>query len=366
MTEAAGFVDPDGRGLGVVAADLDDDNRIDLYVANDMSANYLFHNLGGFRFEETAFHRGRGRQLERRLSVGHGHRLRRPRRRRPARPGRHQLLRRVDHALPQPGRRPVRGPHRRVGLAAPTRQLLGFGIAFLDANNDGRLDLISANGHVSDYAPAFPWKMPIQLLTGGPDGRLTDASARAGEPFRARSTWAAAWPRATLTTTAGSTRSSSPRTSRSSTCTTKTAQGGHWLTLRLEGVRSNRDGVGARVVVEAGDGRQSQQRFGGGSYQSAGDPRLHFGLARFARGSSGWKCGGHRGRSTGTMIWKPIVATCSARGPRRRSSCRGGIDVRTIVGHRLESEGFDACQALSRRKSAAAESRSRSERPCWP
>ncbi len=48
MTAAAGFVDPDGRGLGVVAADLDDDNRIDLYVANDMTANYLFRNLGGF------------------------------------------------------------------------------------------------------------------------------------------------------------------------------------------------------------------------------------------------------------------------------------------------------------------------------
>ena len=142
-----------------------------------------------------------------------------------------------------------------MGLAAPTRYLLGFGIAFLDANNDGRLDLISANGHVSDYAPVFPWKMPIQLLTGGPDGRLTDASARAGDPFRPLH-WAAAWPRATSTTTAGSTRSSSPRTSRSSTCTTRPPAGGHWVTLRLEGVRSNRDGVGARVVVEAGGRRQ--------------------------------------------------------------------------------------------------------------
>src|SRR5262249_46579270 len=53
VTTEAGFVDSDGRGLGVVAADLDGDNKIDLYVANDMSANYLFHNLGGFRFEET-------------------------------------------------------------------------------------------------------------------------------------------------------------------------------------------------------------------------------------------------------------------------------------------------------------------------
>src|SRR5205085_603982 len=70
-----------------------------------------------------------------------------------------------------------------IGLAAPSRKLLGFGIAFLDANHDGRLDLISTNGHVSDYRPASPWTMPIQLLVGGPDGRLTDVSPRAGPPF---------------------------------------------------------------------------------------------------------------------------------------------------------------------------------------
>ena len=58
VTSEAKFVDPDGRGLGVVAADLDDDNRIDLYVANDLSANYLFRNRGKFQFEEVAFAAG--------------------------------------------------------------------------------------------------------------------------------------------------------------------------------------------------------------------------------------------------------------------------------------------------------------------
>src|SRR5262249_24611173 len=58
VTPSAGFVDPDGRGLGGVAAHLDDDHRIDLFVANDMSANYLFRNRSGFRFEETAFPAG--------------------------------------------------------------------------------------------------------------------------------------------------------------------------------------------------------------------------------------------------------------------------------------------------------------------
>ena len=52
VTREAGMVEQGGRGLGVVAADLDDDGRIDVFVANDTTANDLFHNLGGFRFEE--------------------------------------------------------------------------------------------------------------------------------------------------------------------------------------------------------------------------------------------------------------------------------------------------------------------------
>ena len=60
-------------------------------------------------------------------------------------------------------------------------------------------------------------------------------------------------------------------------------QGGHWLTLRLEGSSSNRDAVGARVTVVAGGRRFSDWRMGGGSYQSASDPRLHFGLGAIDR-----------------------------------------------------------------------------------
>ena len=48
-----------------------------------------------------------------------------------------------------------------IGLPAPSRPLLGFGAAFLDANNDGWLDLITANGHVLDARPRFPWTMPL-------------------------------------------------------------------------------------------------------------------------------------------------------------------------------------------------------------
>ena len=51
-----------------------------------------------------------------------------------------------------------------INLAAPTRRLLGFGIAFFDADNDGALDVLSANGHVLDPRPQIPWTMPLQLL----------------------------------------------------------------------------------------------------------------------------------------------------------------------------------------------------------
>ena len=58
----------------------------------------------------------------------------------------------------------VHRPHRGRRPAAPSRFLLGFGIAFLDVNNDGCLDLATANGHVNDLRPKLPYAMPAQLL----------------------------------------------------------------------------------------------------------------------------------------------------------------------------------------------------------
>ena len=70
-----------------------------------------------------------------------------------------------------------------VGLKAPSRFLLGFGITFLDVDNDGCLDLATANGHIHDLRPNIPYAMPAQLLTGDLKGRLTDVTEQAGAPW---------------------------------------------------------------------------------------------------------------------------------------------------------------------------------------
>ncbi len=73
---------------------------------------------------------------------------------------------------------------RSVGLLAASRYRLGFGVAFLDADNDGRLDLATAYGHVNDHRPVFPYAMPAQLLLGTAGGRLVDVSTSAGAPWQ--------------------------------------------------------------------------------------------------------------------------------------------------------------------------------------
>ena len=168
----------------MVAADFDDDGRLDLFVANDGTANFLFLNRGGLRFEEAGHARGsrprRGGGYRAGMGVARGDL---------DGDGRPDLA--VTNFFGESttfyqnlGDGLFTDRTAAVGLSAPTRYRLGFGVAFLDADDDGRLDLLTVNGHIADERPEIPYAMPAQLMLGGANGRLTDVSAAAGPPFQ--------------------------------------------------------------------------------------------------------------------------------------------------------------------------------------
>jgi tetratricopeptide (TPR) repeat protein len=277
VTDEAGIVDRDGRGLGVVAADLDDDGRVDLFVANDMTANLFFRNLGNLKFEEIGHPAGVASNAEGGYQAGMGVAC-----------GDLDGDGRPDLAVTNffgesttfyrnLGGAMFADATAAVGLKAPSRFLLGFGAVFLDVDNDGRLDLATANGHIHDLRPNTPYAMPAQLLVGGPDGRLTDVTRRVGEPWTV--------PRIGRGLTGADLDNDGrldlllvAQNAPLAFFHNRTVGAGHFVTLALEGTASNRDAVGARVTVTAGGRRQTAWRIGGGSYASASDPRLHFGL----------------------------------------------------------------------------------------
>jgi enediyne biosynthesis protein E4 len=277
VTATAGCAETSGRGLGVVAADIDDDNRVDLYVANDGTANYLFHNLGNFQFAEIGLAAGAagsaagGYQAGMGVACGDldGD-------------GRPDLL--VTNFYGEGttlyqnlGQALFADRSAASGIGLATRYVLGFGIAISDVNNDGRPDVMITNGHVNDHRTYYPYAMPCQLFQNQPDGRFVDISRQAGP------CWQVA--RVGRGLAAGDLDNDGrvdalilAQNEPLAYFHNRTEKPGRFITFSLEGTRSNRDGIGARVTITAGGRRQVASRLGGGSYQSAGDSRLHFGL----------------------------------------------------------------------------------------
>jgi enediyne biosynthesis protein E4 len=277
VTEAAGIVDRDGRGLAVVAADIDGDGRTDVVVANDLTANYFFHNLGGFRFAERGMESGLATSAEGGYLAGMGVAC-----------GDFDGDGRLDLAVTNFFNQSTTLYHNHgggvfsdrsgaTGLAAATRQVLGFGIAALDANNDGWLDLTQANGHVTDFSPSIPNAMRSQLILGDKGKWFVDVADRAGEPWQvlrlARGLAVGDLDNDGRTDVLLVSQNAPLALLRN-----QSTSPNHFLTLALEGTVSNRDAVGARVSVSVAGRTMVAARFGGGSYQSASDPRLHFGL----------------------------------------------------------------------------------------
>jgi hypothetical protein len=247
-----------------------------------MKPAYLFHNLGGGRFEEKALFSGcglgPGGQPVAGMGVEAGD---------IDGSGRPSLF--VTNFQNEPnmlyrnrGRLIFDDATEQSGLGPPSISRLGFGCVFFDADLDGRLDVAVANGHIdrnSQENYGAPFAQEAQLFLGTASGRFRDVSAQAGAYFRSRVVgrglaWAD-YDNDGLPDLAFSHNGGPAKLLRNHTTTDNA-----WLRLELvgDGKKSNRNAIGARIEAEAGGGKQVRFLNGGGSYLSASDRRLLVGL----------------------------------------------------------------------------------------
>jgi len=269
------------RGLGVAAFDFDGDGRLDLFVANDIGPNFLYHNKGNGTFEDVALQQGVAfgltgqSQANMGVAVGDYNDS-----------GRLSVL--VTTFTGEPytlyrseGRYFTDGSVQ-AGISAPTRPFLGFGTGFLDTRNLGRLDLFFANGHIfhgiAQENNAYTYKERNQLLLNDGAGRFTEASdALPADDVRVHR--GACFGdldndgRVDILVTANDDRP---------TLLHNDSPPANWLLLRLTDRHGCATPVGARCVASVNGRKLTRVLLGGGSYSGGSDPRVHFGLGTAA------------------------------------------------------------------------------------
>jgi enediyne biosynthesis protein E4 len=286
-TEKAGMGHQEGPyGLGVAAGDLDGDGWPDIYVANDTTANYLWHNKRDGTFEEIGLEAGCALGENAQGQSGMGVDL-----------GDVDGDGRLDifvanyaeeyNAFYQNlGNNSFADRTYASGLNEGCFLTLGWGAKFIDYDQDGALDLFVVNGHVQVRAgemnPALAYEEPILFYRGDGAGKFQRVDQSLGPDVnRPRSHRAAAvadidgdgdldilitvldGPPVLLVNQVGQ-RSGS-------------------IVIRLRGVRSNREGIGARIELQAGGRTQVREVTRGGGYLSASDAIAHFGLGAAPR-----------------------------------------------------------------------------------
>jgi tetratricopeptide (TPR) repeat protein len=278
LSAATGIGQHQYPGLGVVFTDYDDDGDLDLYVANDSEPNLLFRNEGGWRLEEVAAFAGAAYSEEGRSQAGMG-----------VDAGDFDNDGDVDlfvtnfsddvNTLYQnQGKGSFADATAAVGLSDKPRPYLGWGTAFTDADNDGWLDLFAANGHLypqlKDHPSGLRYAQPC-LFYWNEGGMFRQAlpGPAMGVPRVSRAVAFGDYDNDGDADLLIANLNGAPTLLRN--------EGGNrnnWLGLELRGTRSNRDGIGARVSLFAGQGRQVREVKRGCGYQSAHDGRVLFGL----------------------------------------------------------------------------------------
>jgi hypothetical protein len=279
VSEKIGLAKP-GKGLGIALADYDRDGKLDIFVANDSMMEFLYHNKGNGTFEEVGLFSQVALDGDGRTYAGMG----------------------VDFAdynndgypdvvvTDLANQRYALYENSRdgtfaytsfsSGLGRITMAHSGWGVRFLDYDNDGWKDLLIAQGHDLDTiemtTPNVHYREPM-LLARNTGAGFADVSAASGSVFQ--QAWVARGMAigdidndgrvdAIVTTNDGPAH----------ILHNETVTDNHWLTLKLVGHKSNRDAIGAEVKLTSAKGVQVTMVSTAGSYLSSSDKRVHFGL----------------------------------------------------------------------------------------
>jgi hypothetical protein len=273
-----------GRTMGVTAADFDNDGWDDIYVTNDRTENFLFHNKHDGMFEEIATETGTayGQNGEATSSMG---------------PvfadfwGRgvldlwvsdgnyNRFLKNLggptggpSTAQPNAAKAGFEDEGASNGISQTDAQYVSWGSGVYDFDNDGQLDILVFHGGLIHLIP-----QEHTLFRGLGNGRFRDVSREAGSVMEER------------TVARGACFADYMNDGKVDAFLVNLgAEGklfhnvstdtGHWIEVKLVGTKSNRDGIGARVEVTAGARRWTAERVASTGYLSQNDGRLHFGL----------------------------------------------------------------------------------------
>lgn len=285
VSSSAGTGSGFGNGLGVTCSDWDNDGRLEFYVANDGTPNQLWRTTAGGLLEDVAFISGSAVNANGLAEAGMGvtsgdfdsdgdedllvtH-----------------LARETNTLYINNGNGDFRDVTDRMGLGSGSYPDTGFGVAWIDYDNDGWLDLFVANGAVtiveSLRGAPYPFHQRNRLLKNLNGERFEDVTESAGPVFELSEVSRGV----SIADIDNDGDSDIVLTNNNGPVRLLLNQYGNrrnWLQVRLEGVKNNRDGYGANVAVlrDSKDPlwRRAQSD---GSYLSASDPRVHFGLGDF-------------------------------------------------------------------------------------